>query len=295
MGNIDLHLHSTASDGKYSPSELVLKLKKADIKAAALTDHDTIKGVNEFVNANKDNVDVPIELIPGVEIEVGEKERNFTTVHVLGLFIDSTNSSLNELLDNSSEQRTKQKKEIILKLNELGYEISFEDVRAIAKGVVGRPHIAKVLVERYPKEFRSLSDVFVKLLSPNNPAFIERSKMVSFNDSISAIHASGGLAFLAHPFYYPTPFDIINYFISCGGDGVETIYPYDKNESVADAEKKGNAKLLQIIKNNNLLRSGGSDFHGTKSWEPKLGELFVPLNFLDVMKQKYKNSKTVNY
>ncbi len=282
MNYIDLHTHSTASDGKLSPSELVKTAKSAGLKAIALTDHDTIHGIDEFIEAGKVE---SIETVPGVEIEVQAEDKGFLDIHILGLFIDQKNKSLNELLDFSLGERVKQKKLIVEKLNNLGYSITFDEVLSIVKKEVGRPHIAKVLLKNHPDKFSSISDVFDKLIERDKPAYVPRLATVSFDWAIKSIHSSGGLAILAHPFCNKNPFNVLDYFVSCGGDGVETVYCYkeDIKRNISRSEQK---MLLDLVKSKKLLESGGSDFHGTKEWEPKLGTFEVPGRFLQEMKKK---------
>jgi len=283
--NIDLHMHSTASDGKNSPSELIDKTKEAGLLAIALTDHDSITGLSELIKAGEEK---NFEVVPGVELEINDG--NFKEIHVVGLFIDPENKKIKKMIKDAQEERIKNKKEIIDKLNKLGYEITLREVEAIAEDTIGRPHIARVLVQKYPKQFKTVSEVFEKLLHNGKPGFVPRKKFISFKEVIETIHSAGGVAILAHPFLYKNPFEVLNFFISRGGDGVETIYPYHNENGcpLEWIEKEGNLKLIQIIKEKNLLESGGSDYHGTEDHGAHLGYLDIPYSFLEKIKESLK-------
>jgi 3',5'-nucleoside bisphosphate phosphatase len=279
---VDLHTHSKSSDGKYSSKELIQIAKNKNLRAIALTDHDTIAGIKEFINhGKKEN----IETIPGVEIEVHEKKLGFSEVHIVGLFINYKNSKLKQLLQDSSKQRTLQKEKMINKISELGFDIKISDVKNIAGKEIGRPHIAKVLIEKNPGKFNSISDVFDKLLIKGKPGFVEREEVIDFKQAIDAIHSSGGLAFFAHPFFFENWENILNKFIKCGGDGVETFvsYPEKLNQHI---NSKWRLELKKIIKKKGLLESGGTDFHGTKEWEKELGSLNIPYSLVEKMKNR---------
>ena len=178
--NIDLHIHSSSSDGKFSAEKIPFLAKKAGLSTIALTDHDTIHGLYDFEKAGLNEC---IETISGVEIEVNNVKRKFIEIHILGLFIDKTNVKLNKLLDFSLNERINQKKIIIDNLRKLGYNITFDEVNSIVQSEIGRPHIAKILLQKYPKKFNSISNVFEKLIGTGMPAFSPRLKLVSFEET----------------------------------------------------------------------------------------------------------------
>jgi 3',5'-nucleoside bisphosphate phosphatase len=284
---IDLHMHSTASDGKNTPSELIDEAMDAGLAAIALTDHDSIGGLSELIaaGAKKD-----FEVVTGVELEINDGD--FKLIHVVGLFFDHTNNKIKKMIMDAQEERIRNKKAMIKKINSLGYKITMKEVEAIAEDTVGRPHIARILVQRYPDEFKTVSEVFDKLLGNGKPGFVPREKLISFKEAIEVIHAAGGIAILAHPFLNKKPFEVLDYFLMHGGDGVETIYPYsDILKTPFDNEwikKEGNPKLMEIIEEKDLLESGGNDYHGVVDHGAQLGELEIPYYFLEKMKEKLK-------
>jgi 3',5'-nucleoside bisphosphate phosphatase len=293
-GFVDLHIHSTCSDGKYSPSELVKLAKKKGLGAVALTDHDTISGLEEFLEAGKKE---EIETIPGVEIEAHEIKLGFSEVHLVGLFVDRENKALKDLLEGSSKQRELQKKKMVEKIASLGYKISFEEVKKIAGKEIGRPHIAKVLLKNNPEKFSSIDEIFEKLLIPGTPGYVEREKFVSFNEVVDTIHKAGGLVFFAHPFFFDKWREIVRYFAKIGGDGVETIasYPKEGHWSGLNIQDKVDSEWLyemkNIMKEYGLIETGGTDYHGIKHWERELGGLNVPYSFVEKMKKRLGGEK----
>ncbi|MDD5340340.1 MAG: PHP domain-containing protein [Candidatus ainarchaeum sp.] len=258
---IDLHVHTTASDGSLSLDALVKAAKKAGLKAIAVTDHDNIRSARLAAKTGG------IEVIPGVELTVYDYPLHYLDIHVLGIFIDPENKALNSKLAKLEKEREAQKKATVKKLRELGYKITFAEVKKKARGVVGRPHIAMALAERYPKEFPSVSVVFEKLLARGRPAYLERKAGFGLGEAIALIHAAGGIAILAHPFVYPyRPEKLAADFRRLGGDALETHYDYIANRPERKTTRKENDALLargiSLAGELGLLQSGGSDFHG---------------------------------
>jgi 3',5'-nucleoside bisphosphate phosphatase len=271
---IDLHTHTTASDGSLSLEALVKAAKKAGLKAIAITDHDNIRSARMAAKTEG------IEVIPGVELTVYDYPLHYLDIHVLGIFIDPKNKALNSKLAKLEKEREAQKKATVALLRKLGYKITFAEVKKKAKGVVGRPHIAKVLVERYPKEFPSVSAVFEKLLGRGRPAYLERKDGFGLGEAIALIHAAGGRAILAHPFVYPyKPEKLAADFRRLGGDALETHYDYITNRPERKTTRKENDALLargiSLAGALGLLQSGGSDFHGVNKGQ-KLGLSAAP-------------------
>ncbi|MEW6036015.1 MAG: PHP domain-containing protein [Candidatus Micrarchaeota archaeon] len=280
---IDLHAHTTASDGTLGFDELVTEAARAGLRAIAITDHDNVCSAG-LITGNE-----PLEVIAGVELSVFDRERGYMDVHVLGLFIDPKHKTLNSKLDTLQAEREAQKRETVEKLRELGYEITFEEVKAEAKGVAGRPHIARVLLRKYPKEFASLASVFDKLLGRGKPAYIEREAGFSLSEAVRLVHGAGGLAVLAHPFVYPYDAEkLLRDFKGAGGDGVETYYDYIKNRPEVKTTKTQNSKLTTLARKLaagcGLLESGGSDFHGANKGQ-ELGQFGAPDWILDRLKK----------
>jgi predicted metal-dependent phosphoesterase TrpH len=286
---IDLHTHTVASDGTLSLEELIIQAEAAGLSAIAITDHDTVASAAQIKNVKSS-----IEMIPGIEFSVYDNRLNYIDLHVLGLFIDPQNPKLISTLKALDKERDNQKRTIIGALNELGYSITYEDAKKFASGTLGRPHIARALMEKYPDEFHSIGECFDKLLEQGKPAFISRSAFFCLDDCINIIHESGGLAFLAHPGFYKYDTDkLLNHFKKLGGDGIETIYDYAANSVFRGFDETDDAKLRvqfqQVAKEMGFLESGGSDYHGPNKGS-KLGKLDVPDGFLNSMKNKIKGS-----
>jgi hypothetical protein len=272
---IDLHTHTTSSDGTFTFEQLVREAERVKLNAIAITDHDNVKSAAKI----KKSESRP-ELIPGIELSVFDKGLGYADVHVLGLFIDPENAKLTKKLGILEKERESQKRETVRKLNDLGYEITFEEVKRKAEGVVGRPHIAKTLIEKYPGEFKSIHDVFDKLLARGKPAYVERETSFSLREAVSIIKESGGLSFVAHPHLYPyDPEKLLSDFKSLGGNGVEVYYDYITNAPSLELTKKQNGKLIEkyhgLALKLGLLESGGSDFHGENKGQT-LGEFGAP-------------------
>ena len=287
MEKVDLHVHTNASDGKFSPTEIVSMAKKAGLKAIAIADHDTTDGIDAFMEAGRKE---GIKTISGCEFEINEKERGFFEIHILGLFIDHQSPIIKKIIEETTEERIRNKKEVIAKLNSLGYKITFEEVLKETRSEIGRPHIARVLIKKYPDKFKTIGEVFEKLLGTGKPGFVPRKVFISFKEIIDAIHEAGGIAVLAHPFYNKNPFEVIDYFIENGGDAVETIYPYAEHAPEKDFFENGINELKQKMLEKGVLESGGSDYHGTKTGEPVLGEMNIPYIFVEKMKERLKNN-----
>src|SRR3989344_4923847 len=286
MKNIDLQCHTTASDGKLTPTELVRLAVKNRLSAIAITDHDSVNGVDEAIKAAKEK----IEIIPGVEITCDDS--GYVDTHILGLFIDHRHKAMKSLLKKSQKYREQQKKDTIKKFQKLGFKITYSEVRKLAKGEIGRPHIAKIILKNNPDKVSSFDDVFDKYLAVGKLAYVERRNKISVKDAIKAVHAAKGLVFISHPGVYDN-FSIdrfIDYFLKNGGDGIETYYEYE--ESRFHTGKKAQNKIInkfrKIVKEKNILETGGSDFHGRPS--QVLGKLMVPYSVLVNLK-KHLDSK----
>ena len=274
---IDLQCHTTASDGKLEPEELVELAAKKGLDAIAITDHDSVDGIKRAVAAGKRH---DVEIVKGVEITCDD--RGFVDTHILGLFIDENNQALNVLLRKAKKYRENQKKSIVNKLQKLGLNINFNRVRELAKGEIGRPHIAKALMEANSGKFSSIDEIFDRYLGVGKPAYVERKNKIGLKEAIEAIHKSHGLAFISHPGVY-TNFDagrFIDYFLQSGGDGIETYYDYGKSRHKTDMKKSARivSRYKKLAKKLGILQTGGSDFHG------RLGKFKVPYKVLENLK-----------
>ena len=279
---IDLQCHTTASDGRLTPTQLVNLALKSELESIAITDHDTIDGIDEALKASQKK---SVEIVSGVEITCDDL--GFVDTHILGLFIDHKNPDLNRLLKKAKKYRETQKKDIVKKFQDFGFKIRYKDVRKLAKGEIGRPHIASIVLKNNPDKVKSIEDIFDKYLATGNKAYVKRKKGISVKEAISAIHSAKGLAFAAHPGVY-NHFDtnkFIKYFLKKGGDGIETIYNYS-NSRKNITKKKSNEmikKYRALAKKLKILETGGSDFHGKKF--QTLGNLKVPVSILKNLKK----------
>lgn len=281
---IDFHLHTDASDGILSLEGLVKKAEQADLSAIAITDHDTVANARRIRELNSS-----IEVIPGIEVSVYDNKLNYIDLHALGLFVNPESKALLRTLRRIEKEREEQKMAIVSKLNELGYDITYQDAKKHASGSVGRPHIARALMEKYPDEFRSITECFKKLLDQGKPAFKSRTAFFCLDEAIEMIHEAEGLAFLAHPKVYE---DIRGYnldklfgdFKMLGGDGIESMYDYASNYAWRGYDQEKNEKITSNLREKarefGFLETGGSDFHGPNKGA-KLGTFNVPDEFLD--------------
>jgi hypothetical protein len=278
MSNIDLHIHTTSSDGSFPPREIVEKALDADLAAIAITDHDTTSGILEAINAG---AELGLEIVPGIEFSVNHGERSF---HMLGYFIDPDNASLNERLKEVRRFREERNPRIIAKLNELGMEIAIEEALAKTSGdTLGRPHIAAVLLEKgYVK---NTQEAFDKYLANGAAAYVERDRMTSL-EAIELLKGAGGVAVLAHPGIYRLSDSELDEAVSgladAGLQGIEVIYPEHTREM--------EGKYYEIAGRYGLAVTGGTDFHGEIKPDIKLGSGFgptrVPYEILDKLKER---------
>ena len=261
MKNIDLHMHSTVSDGTYTPSELIDLAEKLNLAAVALTDHDTIAGLPEFMGKSQSS---DVLAIPGVEIAVNW---NYKELHILGLWIRDDCIELNDLLKEIRDNRHLRNDKIIAKLQENGYNITIDEVKEIAKGEsIGRPHLASVLVGK--GYFKTIKDVFSSCLARGGTGYVSRI-LPDPETAISTIHKAGGIAFWAHPVHRnrTNTKDLLSnlkYFKSLGMDGIEAYY--------SEFSQKQHQMLLKYAEDLNMVVCGGSDFHGDNQPDILMGK-----------------------
>ena len=271
----DLHLHSTASDGLLTPTELVTMAKSLGFSAVALTDHDTVSGIAE---AKTTGAALDIEVIDGIELSaLDDREHGEVEVHILGYFIDPEHKSLNEVLKLIIESRRDRAINMVKKLNNLGILLSLDNVREIAAGEsLGRPHIARAMVEAgYISEIK---EAFSKdFIGRGGLAYVERFK-ISPREAIELINDAGGVAVLAHPGYLSDGTSLgaeeIDDYCQAGLQGLEVFYSRHSQEQQCCYKK--------IAKNFNLLVTGGSDFHGGN--EVLLGSVKISYDHVKALK-----------
>lgn len=243
---IDMHTHSTFSDGVHAPTVLVNMAKSKGLSGLALTDHDSMEGFSELQAAA---TDAGLQVITGVELSC---EYNTRDLHVLGYGVDAANQQLQALLREFRQARERRGERIVEKLAEQGVRIEMARVMAKAgAGALGRPHIAEALVEAgYVVDH---AQAFARYIGEGCPAYVDKFKMQPAQ-AIASIHAAGGLAFVAHPGYYMEDYNAFLRLLDEGFDGVEVFHPYHIPTVTT--------RLLGLARDRGLLISGGSDFHG---------------------------------
>jgi predicted metal-dependent phosphoesterase TrpH len=285
---IDLHIHSTFSDGSDTPSKLIEKALNLNIKAIALTDHDNIDGVKEFLSYGEQK---EIILIPGIEISIRhEPKRELIDIHIVGLNIDYSSIKLINTINNQIKGRLEQKKAICKRLrNEFGYDLSFEEVKNVAGSqIIGRPHIVEIMKRNNPKKVKGkTNNELFKMISIGGAAYVDRKVELTLEESIELIKHCGGIPILAHPGIYDVSdfSKFIEMCIKSGIKGIEIEYTYAKNRPFSGTDKAEWAQnyfpdyFRKIAANYNLIKSGGSDYHGGKK-NISLGEANVPDQYL---------------
>lgn len=285
MDYIDLHVHSNASDGTLSPTEVVRLAIDAGLRAIALTDHDTIQGLKEAMNASLlfSDASKPLRIIPGTEISVSYKKRD---VHLLGLLIDPDNQELDKALQAAVINRDIRNEKMSENLRNAGIDITLDKLREVeGNAVLTRAHFAKYMAENgYTK---SNEDAFKKYLYDNSPYYVSRD-YISPQEAIELIHGANGLAILAHPLLYKYNLkeieELVELFSSYGLDGIEAIYSSNMGFDEGHIRRIANKYGLAI--------TGGSDFHGANKPHINIGtgkgNLAIPYNLLDQLESRLK-------
>ena len=259
---IDLHSHSRASDGQHLAEEVAALAASAGVGVWALTDHDTVAGVAPARAAAQGT---PLRVIAGVELSAYQGDEE---THLLGLHLADVETMDHDLIA-FREARRDRGVQMVERLNAIGVKISFQDVLdAAGVGAIGRPHVAKALVENgYARDNR---DAFDRYLGVGRPAYLEKRRL-SLRDAIAMVHACGGIAVLAHP-GGDGSLTRITALKAMGLDGVEVLHP---SHSAEDRKR-----LLAIADALDLVPSGGSDSHGATSGPRVIGGLAVPVEWL---------------
>ncbi len=275
---VDLHVHTTASDGVYTPGEMVRHAAESGLRAVAITDHDTAAGVAEAVRAAET---FGIEVVPGVEISA---EFEDGACHVLGYFIDPAHGPLRAALAEAREGRDRRNREVLERLRGLGIELAMDDVRARAHGgSVTRAHFAAAMLEK--RYVRSWDEAFERYLGRGKPAYVYRER-IEPEAAIGVVHGAGGLAVLAHPRQLNRPAAEVERFVEhlagAGLDGLETQSP-DHSAAYARRYRALAARL-------GLVEAGGTDWHGRADSDIRLGvgtgAIRVPYAVVDAMKAR---------
>ena len=257
---IDLHTHSTCSDGSFTPEELVAHAKKTNLRAIALTDHDSVSGIRQFIEAGRG---MKLKTLGGLEISL---EHNNSSLHLLGYLTDNENEKLCDALLQIRDGRNERNRRIVAKLQETGAKITMEEVEAEAGGeVVGRPHFAKVLVRNGAVMTRQ--EAFDVYLARGAKAYVERFRL-SVKEGVGLVREAGGVPVLAHPNMCGCNdnAELHQLLIDLIDGGLLGIEVWHSNHS--DEET---AQFLQLAKEFDLIATGGSDFHGAMNPGVALG------------------------
>ena len=263
MSKIDLHIHSTASDGKLNPADVVRKSAERGLTVIALADHDSVDGIAPALAAAK--AFPQLKVIPCVEISTDVPHGE---VHVLGYFVDYTDHKLKATLERMRHSRRERAWGMVNKLGKLGIHIEWQRVQEIAgSGSIGRPHIAQAMLEK--GYVASVKEAFTKYISRDGPAYVEREKMTP-QAAVALLLRTNGLPVLAHPLTINDPETMVIKLKAAGLVGIEAYYyGYTADEI---------SKLVSIANRYNLITTGGSDYHGpNSSTEAALGGADVPI------------------
>jgi len=262
LNQIDLHIHSTASDGRHDPEEIVRRAAVLGLNVISLADHDSVDGIAPALEAAKN---FPrLKVLPCVEVST---DVDHGEVHILGYFIDYTNQELKAALARFRVSREGRAQGMIAKLASLGIHVSWPRVQEIAgDGSVGRPHIAQAMLEK--GYITSIKEAFDKYIARDGPAYVVREKMTP-TEAVALILRTNGLPVMAHPFTVPDPEAMITELKTAGLVGVEAYY-----NSYTAEEING---LLSLADRHNLIVTGGTDYHGLDdNNETMMGGIDVP-------------------
>jgi 3',5'-nucleoside bisphosphate phosphatase len=265
----DLHLHTTFSDGTYSPEELTAEAKRFGLVAIALTDHDTVEGCPRMRAACES---ARIEFIPASELTA---EIEGIELHMLAYFIDTESPTLLTQMARFQEGRQERIREIVARLQKMKVPLEEEDVFGLANcRSPGRPHVARALIQR--KVCNSLDEAFERFLKKNRPGWVPKEKITAF-DAVELIHSAGGLAVVAHPGLARTE-EALPALIEAGIDGIECFHT---KHSPSASEY-----YVSVAEQHELLVTGGSDCHGMNKGKPLIGSIKLPYEYVRQLKDR---------
>jgi 3',5'-nucleoside bisphosphate phosphatase len=273
MDYIDLHIHTTFSDGSFSPKEVVLQAKKKGLKAISITDHDITDAMPEAI---EEGLKHAIEIIPGVELSVELGDSTKQEMHILGYFMNWKNVQLQDTLRFFRKEREKRGWVIYNKLVEEKVFLDKDYLTAVAaKGSVGRLHFAQEMVKE--KYVQNIPEAFQKYLSPGKPAYVAKARLKP-DEAIKMILKTGGIPVLAHPFI--GNYSNKNTLKSLIGYGLKGMEAWHTRHSASVTEN-----YMAIAREMGLIPTGGSDCHGTLiDGEPLLGKLKIPFSIVEELK-----------
>lgn len=284
MANVDLHTHSNKSDGSLSPTALIDEAKSIGLSAIALTDHDTIDGLEEAINHGNE---IGVKVIPGVELSTEYMGRD---VHIVGLFIDYKNQSFLDHLKKFVDSRDERNRKMCQKLTDAGMPVIYEElIEMFGESVLTRAHYARYMLSK--GYIKSLPEAFERYIGDHSPYYVPREK-VTPKQGVELILNAGGIPVLAHPILYKLGKDALNKLVSelkeYGLVGIEAIY-----STYTNADER---TIRDLAKKYNLLISGGSDYHGAAKPGLNLGtgygKLAVPDSVLEEIEKYYAKRNT---
>ncbi len=265
--DVDLQVHTTASDGTCTPAEVVALAARQGIRALAVTDHDSILGVAQ---ARAAGARLGVEVAPAIEFSTrDEPEKDFMELHLLGYFIDLDDATLQETLERVIQGRWAQKRQVIENLHKYGFYVPEEEVMALVNGAPGAPHIFEVVLRHNADRVAGRQQFFDEYLCVGGKAHVPRPFELSLAEAIQVVLAAGGAPVLSHPANYPhvhDPMGVVRRAVSLGLRGIEVNYTYDKNRhyrGISKAERQAIIRRFDALADElGLLKTGGSDFHG---------------------------------
>lgn len=270
MQRADLHTHTTASDGLMSPQEVVRWASVKRLKAVGITDHDTVNGIAPAIEAS---ARYGVEVVPGIELSTLYEEEE---IHILGYYIDYKAGWFLDTLKKIQNSRFERAERIVGKLQDLGMEITLEQVKNIAEdGAIGRPHIARAMINK--GYITNIKDAFKGYIGKGGPAYVDRYKL-ECGEAIEMIKKLGGISVLAHPGLVKSK-EYIGRILDLGIDGIEAYHSKHDEDTVRYA--------LAIARSRKLLVTGGSDCHGIMlNNEPIIGNCSVDYKYVQMLKDE---------
>jgi predicted metal-dependent phosphoesterase TrpH len=273
----DLHTHSSSSDGSDSPTELVRKADAIKLGGIALTDHDSLDGIQEFMDAEASN---ELTRVPGLEIST---EYETKEVHILGYFVPLDSKYLNENLEFLRKSRHERLPKMIRKFNDLGVDITIEELYEDLEGVAspGRPHVAQLLIKKGVVE--TTLEAFQKYLASDKPAYVKKARMDTI-EAVKLLRSVGAVPVLAHPLTVKVE-DLRSFaetLMNAGLMGIEVEYDY----SFMGLHRTSD-EVREVIHDLDILHTGGSDYHGTIHYT-ELGSVNIPIEVIDSLEKLRK-------
>ena len=285
---IDLHIHSTASDGSLTPADIIDHAQKLELAAIAITDHDSVDGSKEALQIG---IPPSLHFLTGVEISAAHPPffPGSGSFHILGYDIRLDHSDLNQTLSKLQDARRNRNPEILERLNKLGFQISFEELKdKTAEGQLGRPHIAYAMLK---KGFvASIDEAFDRYLGTGKPAYVDKYR-IECEQAVKIIREAGGIPVLAHPAHLNIENEqaleaLLQELKKFGLAGIEVYYPGHSTRQIR--------QYSQMAKRYGLLMTGGTDFHGSITPQIKMGsgkgDLFVPYTLYEDLINENKRS-----